>query len=395
MPIVTTLRAMCLAAAAALLASGAAFAEAPPLKIGLLGGYSGAGALNGEEMDTAIKVWMQQHGDTVAGRKIEIIRRDTTGPAPDVVRREVQELISREKVDLITGIEYTPNALAAAGLSTQSKTPVLIVNAATTAILAKAPYMSRFGFTTGQVVAPLARWAIKNGITRVFAIYTDYGPGIEAGAVFKKTFTASGGTILGEVKPPLASPDYSAYVQRAKDAKPQAIFIFAPAQDHPPIFLKAFKDAGLADAGVKILATGDLSDEALLNALGDPAIGMITAYHYSEAHDSPLNHKFVKAFYAAAPKGLRPDFTAAVAYDAMHAIYAIVEKQGGKLDPDRTMALIKQLAFESPRGPIAIDQGRDIVQNVYIRRVAKVDGTLQNVEFATVPMVNDLGEPTK
>ncbi len=273
--------------------------------------------------------------------------------------------------------------------------PVLIVNAATTEILTNAPYMARFGFTTAQVVTPFAMWAAKNGYNNVYAIYTDYGPGLEAGAAFKKAFTESGGTVVGEVRPPLVSPDYSAYVQRAKDAKPQAIFIFAPAADHPPIFLKAFRDAGLADAGVKILATGDLTDEPQFAALGDASLGMITTFHYSEAHDSTLNHEFVKAFYEAAGPGVRPDFTAAVAYDVINAIYQLVEAQHGKIDADKTMALLKGMHFESPRGPIAIDDNRDIVQNVYFRKVEKVDGKLQNVEFDHVPMVNDHGVPVK
>jgi branched-chain amino acid transport system substrate-binding protein len=382
---------LALVATAAIMASASAWADEPPLKIGLLGGYSGSAALFGGQLDAAIKVFMAQRGDVVAGRKVEIIRRDTTGPAPDVVRRLVQELISRDKVDLITGFDFTPNALAAAGLSTQAKMPIIIVNAATTEILTNAPYMVRFGFTTGQAVAPFARWAVKNGYTKVFAIYTDYGPGTEAGATFKKVFAEAGGTLLGEVKPPLSSPDYSAYVQRAKDANPQAIFIFAPAQDHPTAFLKAYKDSGMKDAGVKVLATGDLSDENQFDALGDPALGMITTYHYSESHDSPINKEFVKAFYKVARPGERPNFVAAVTYDVFNAIYKIVEQQNGKIDPDKTIALLKQYKAEGPRGPIAIDENRDIVQNIYIRRVEKVDGKLQNVEIDTIPMVNDRG----
>lgn len=380
---------------ATLLLLSAAAAAQEPLKIGLVGSFSGGAAQWGVSVDAAFAAYQKQHGDTVAGRKIEFLRRDTTGPNPDIVRRLVQELISRDKVELLAGIEFTPNALAAAGLSTQAKVPLLIVNAATTEILTNAPYTARFGFTTAQIVTPFAEWAAKNGYKDVYAIYTDYGPGIEAGTAFKKAFTASGGTVVGEVKPPLVSPDYSAYIQRVKDAKPQAIFIFAPAADHPQIFLKAYRDAGLGDMGVKILATGDLTNESVLNNLGDPALGMITTFDYSEAHDSALNREFVKAFYAAAPAGTRPDFTAAAAYDTINAIYKLVEAQHGKIDPERTMAVLKGMRFESPRGPIAIDQNRDIVQNVYFRKVEKVEGKLDNVEFETVPMVDDHGSPTK
>jgi branched-chain amino acid transport system substrate-binding protein len=374
---------------------GGAAADEPPLKIGLVGSFSGSAAQWGNSVDAAFAAYQKQHGDTVAGRKIEFLRRDTTGPNPDIVRRLVQELISTDKVEMLAGIEFTPNALAAAGLSTQAKVPLLIVNAATTGILTNAPYTARFGFTTAQIVTPFAKWAAANGYKNVYAIYTDYGPGIEAGNAFKAAFTAAGGNIVGEVKPPLLSPDYSAYIQRVKDAKPQAIFIFAPATDHPQIFLKAYRDAGLGDMGVKILATGDLTNESMLNNLGDPALGMITTFDYSEAHDSALNKEFVKAFYAAAREGMRPDFTAAAAYDVISAIYKLVEAEHGKIDPDRTMALLKGMSFESPRGPIAIDQNRDIVQNVYFRKVEKVDGKLENVEFQTIPMVDDHGNPTK
>jgi branched-chain amino acid transport system substrate-binding protein len=382
-------------AAMASLAAAAAHADEAPIKIGLIGSFSGGATEWGLEVNAALAAFQKQHGDTVAGHKLEFIRRDTTGPNPDITRRLVQELISNDKVDLIAGLEFTPNALATGGLSTQAKKPVLIVNAATTEILTNSPYMARFGFTTAQVVTPFAKWAAANGYKDVYAIFTDYGPGLEAGAAFKKAFTASGGNVVGEVKPPLVSPDYSAYIQRVKDAKPQAIFIFAPAADHPPIFLKAYRDAGLADMGVKILATGDLTNEFALPTLGDPALGMITTFDYSEAHDSPMNKDFVKAIYEAGEGRVRPNFTTVAAWDVFAAIYKLIDAQHGTIDPDKTMALLKTMSFESPRGPIAIDDHRDIVQNVYFRKVEKVDGKLQNVEFQTVPMVDDHGEPTK
>ncbi len=383
--------------ALSLLASSAAasWADEPtPLKIGWFGFYSGAAAAGGQETDAAIKVYMQQHGDVVAGRKIEILKRDTQGQA-DIVRKEAAELVSRDKVELMAGITLTPEAFAAATVSTPAKVPVLIVNAATTSVLTNAPYMARFGFTTGQAVAPFGTWAAKHGYKSVYAIYTDYGPGLEAGRVFKQTYTAAGGTIVGEVKPPFTTPDYSAYVQRAKDANPQAIFIFAPAAGHPIAFLKAYKDAGLDEQHVQVLATGDLTDENSLDQLGDASLGMITVFDYSEAHDSALNRAFVKALYAVAPPGIRPEFGGVAAYDVMNAIYTLVAAQNGIIDPDKTMAIIKGMHFESPRGPIAIDQNRDIVQNIYIRKVEKIDGKLQNVEFDTIPMVNDLGDPVK
>jgi branched-chain amino acid transport system substrate-binding protein len=385
--------------AAAIVASGlvgaAQAADPVPFKIGYFTGYSGPFALSGQEADAAIAAFMKEHGDVVAGRKIVILKRDTTGPNPDVVHRLAQELITRDHVDMMVAGDYTPNALAMAGPSAQAKVPVLIANAATTSILARAPFEVRLGFTTSQVAVPYARWAVAHGFKRMFLIYTDYGPGLEAGAAFKKSFTDAGGTVVGEVKPPLRSPDYSAYVQRAKDAKPQAIFIFAPAGEHPQAFLKAYSDSGLKEAGVKILATGDLTDENQFDALGDGTLGMFTVFHYGESHDSALNHMFVKDFYQFAPAHTRPDFGGACTYDVFQAIYKVLEAQNGKFDPDKTIALLKGMHFESPRGPIAIDQNRDIVQNVYIREVRKVDGKLQNVEIDTIPHVDDHGEQVK
>ncbi|MGH6980744.1 MAG: ABC transporter substrate-binding protein, partial [Stellaceae bacterium] len=303
--------------------------------------------------------------------------------------------ITREHVDVLVAGDYTPNALAMAGPSTQAKVPVLIANAATTSILDRGKYMARLGFTTSQVAVPYAKWAVAHGYKRIFAIYTDYGPGIEAGAAFKKSLAEAGGTLVGEVKPPLRSPDYSAYVQRAKDADPQAIFIFAPAGEHPQAFLKAYADSGLKEKGVKILATGDLTDENQFDALGDKTLGMYTVFHYDESHDSALNKLFVKDFYSFAPAHTRPDFGGVCTYDVFAAIYKLLEAQGGKWDADKTIELVKGMKFESPRGPIMVDQNRDIVQNVYIREVRKVDGKLQNVEIDTIPMVDDHGNQVK
>jgi branched-chain amino acid transport system substrate-binding protein len=389
------LTAMLGAAAAVGFAPAARADEAPPLKIVLFTGYSGPFAIFGQEADAAIAAFLKEHGDVVAGRKVVILKRDTTGPNPDVVHRLAQEAITRDHVDVMIAGDYTPNALAIAGPSAQAHVPVLIANAATTSILDRAPSEVRLGFTTSQVAVPYAKWAVAHGYKRIFAIYTDYGPGIEAGAAFKRSLAEAGGTLVGEVKPPLRSPDYSAYVQRAKDSDPQAIFIFAPAGEHPQAFLKAYADSGLKEKGVKILATGDLTDELQFDALGDKTLGMYTVFHYSEDHNSALNHQFVADFYKFAPPHVRPDFGGACTYDVLQAIYKAAAAQGGKLDYDKTIALLKGMKFESPRGPIMIDDHRDIVQNVYVREVRKVDGKLQNVEIDTIPMVDDHGNQVK
>ncbi len=372
----------------ALLLAGRATAQTAPFRIGFMGSYTGISASSGPEFDTAIQLVLRERGDTIAGRKVEILKRDSTGPAPDVTRRLAQEFIVRDKVDIIAGIDFTPNALAAASISTQAKMPVFIVNAATTGILAKAPYMARFGFTTAQVATPLAGWCYRSGLRRMFILATDYGPGVEASTVFAKAFTALGGTIVGNIGVPLNSPDFSSYVQRVGDVKPEAVFVFTPAGEQPIILLKALRDSGLLAGGMKFIATGDLTEERVLDQLGDAALGAVTGFHYSEAHDSPKNRAFVKAFYELAPSGVRPNFVACCTYDVFNAVYNVAEAQGGNIDPDKTMALVKGMAFESPRGPVVINAAtRDISQNIYIRRVERVAGKLQNVEIETVPMV--------
>ncbi len=380
-------------AACALLsvATAGASAEDRPLKIGWMVSFTGPGAYAGAISDGAIAAFQKKYGDKVAGRKVEIIRRDTTGPAPDVARRLAQELIVGEKVDFIAGMDYTANTMAVAPLSTSAKVPLLIVNSATSGILAKHPYVSRFGFTTTSVAKEVAAYAAKNNLKNVYTFIHEFEPGLDAEAMFIREFKAAGGNIVGSVRAPMKTTDYSPYVQRIKDAKPDAVFVFMAAGEMPSIFLRQFKEAG-ADQTIKIIGTGDIVDEANLPAAGDAALGVMTAFHYTPTHDSAVNKQFIADLNAAAP-GKSANFIAAATYDVMHAIYEVVEKQKGVLDPDKTMELIKQIKFESPRGPIEIDPAtRDIVQNIYFRKTEKgADGKLVNIEFGSVPNVKDPG----
>lgn len=395
MNVSATRRALVLATAllAPLLAVGrASAADSGPIKIGFVSSFSGDSAAQGREQDAAIAAFIKVHGDTVAGRKIVILKRDDTGIAPDVSKRLAQELVVQDKVDLLMGITYTPNAIAVAGVSTAAKVPFFLINASTSNIIAKQPYTVRFGMTTAQVTVPLAQWAFKNGIKTAFAVFQDYGPGIDAGAAFSQTFTAQGGKMLGEVRVPITNADYSAYLARVRDAKPDAVFVFDNATSGGPQFLKAFHDLGLDKQGIRIISLGALVDENDLPASGDNALGVISSFDYSEVHDSKLNRAFVKAFRAQDTTE-HADFVGVATWDALTAIYRIIELQKGNIDPDKTMALMKGMHFESPRGPIMIDPDtRDIVQNVYLRRTLKRDGKIVNVEFATIPMVRDPNE---
>lgn len=378
-------------AAVAVIAAGlSAKADERPLKIGWIMSYTGPGASAGAVTDAAIDVFFKKFGTTVAGRKVEIIRRDTTGPAPDVARRLAQELIVGEHVDFLAGMDYTPNTMAVAPLSTAAKVPLLIVNSATSGILAKHPYAVRFGFTTTEVAQQLAVYADTSHIRSVYTFVHEYEPGLDAEAMFIREFKAAGGTIAGSVRAPLKATDFSAYIQRIKDAKPDAVFVFMAAGELPPIFLRQFKEAGL-DATIKIIGTGDIVDEPSLPAAGDAALGVVTAFHYTPTHDSDANREFAQAYKAAAPD--RPlNFMPVVTYDVLRAIYQVVEAQKGDLNPDKTMELLKQIKFESPRGPIQIDPAtRDIIQTIYFRRTEKVNGQIVNVEFASTPNVKDPG----
>ena len=363
------------------------------IKVGLIAPFSGPFADYGKQMEGGIKAWVAEHGDTVAGKKIEVIIKDTTGPAPEIAKRLAQELVVRDKVDFLAGFGLTPEAFAVAPIAEQAKKPMIVMNAATSSVTTKSAYIARFSMTLPQVSGPMATWAIKNGIKRVVTLVADYGPGLDAETAFKTNFVGGGGQVLESIRVPLKNPDFAPYIQRIKDARPEAVFIFVPAGEQGIAFMKGYRERGLADAGIRIIATGDLTDDHVLEAMGDPTLGVITTFHYSAAHDSPENKAFLKSYAKANPNGGRPNFMSVAAYDGMHAIYDVVRKLNGKMDGDKAMAVLKGMKFTSPRGPIAIDpETRDIIQTVYVRKVEKVKGELYNVEFDKFTDRKDTGK---
>jgi branched-chain amino acid transport system substrate-binding protein len=373
------------------MAPGDAQRAKPPLKIGVIISYTGPNPWGGPELDAAWTAFTQKHGDTIAGRKVVLVKRDATGPNPDVVHRLAEELIGKEHVEILTGIDYTPTAIAAGAISTAAKVPLFVVNAATSGITTKAPYMSRYGFNTAQCVIPLAKWAYEHNVKTVYQLYANYGPGIDAGKNFGKAFTAAGGKIVGEDKVAISGVEFTSYMQRVRDAKPDALFVFLPAGPASINLFKAFDDVGL-HGKVKLISTGDILDENVIDAIGSPALDIVSAFHYSEEHGSPLNREFVAAMHKANPK-MRVNFEGAQAYDAFNAIYHVVAAQNGTIDPERTMQLLRAYKWESPRGPIELDPvTRDPIENVYIRRVERRGNHLVNVEFETIPMVKDPNE---
>jgi len=381
-------------AAAAMLAltAGAAHAE-DTIKVGLIAPFSGPFADYGKQMDAGIKAYMKLHGNKVAGKKIEIIMKDTTGPVPEIAKRLAQELVVRDKVDFLAGFGLTPEALAVAPIAEQAKKPMIIMNAATSIITTKSKYIARVSMTLPQVSAPMGVWAVKNGVKKAVTLVTDYGPGIDAETAFKTNFIGGGGQVLESIRVPLKNPEFAPYIQRIKDARPDAVFMFVPAGEQGIAFMKSYRERGLAEAGIKVIATGDLTDDHVLNSMGDPILGVITSFHYSADHKSPENAKFLKAFAEANPNGGRPNFMAVAAYDGIAAIYEVSKKLNGKIDGDRAMAALKGMKIDSPRGPISIDPDtRDVIQTVYVRKVEKVNGELYNVEFDKFPDMKDPGK---
>ena len=374
-----------------------AFAVAPvhaeePIKVGMVLEMSGPFADIGRQILDGARAYMKANGDTVAGRRIELIVRDTTGAAPEIAKRQAQQLIANDRVDFLAGFGLTPNALAAAPVATTGKTPMIVMNAATSIITTKSPYIARVSFTLPQITAPIATWAIKNGIKEVYTLVSDYGPGIDAETQFRKTFEAAGGKIIGDVRAPLRNPDFSPFLQRIKDAKPQAVFIFLPAGEQPVAFMKGFNERELDRAGIRLIATGDVTEDGTIEAMGDTPLGVVTSHHYSVAHDSAQNKAFLKAF-ADLDNAHRPNFMAVGGWDGMTAIYEVVRRLNGKLDGDKAMEVLKGLKLDSPRGPVTIDpETRDAIQTIYIRRVQKVNGKLYNVEFEQVPNFKDPGK---
>ncbi len=366
---------------------------ADPVKIGMVAEFSGPAADFGKQMEAGMRAWLKIHGDTIDGRKVEILTRDIGGPNPEVAKRLSQELVARDKVDFLAGYGFTPNALAAAPVATEAKVPMVVMNAASSVVTTRSPYIARVSMTLPQVSAPMAEWAAKNGIKKVYTLVSDYAPGIDAEVAFKKAFEAAGGQVVDSVRVPLRNPDFAPFVQRIKDAKPEAVFIFVPAGEQSVAFMKAFEERGLAQAGIKLIATGDLTDDDVLQAMGEPVVGVITTHHYSAAHDSPENKAFVKAFHEVAKDVGRPNFMAVGAFDGMAAIYDVVKKLNGKIDGDKAMEILKTFRTTSPRGPISIDpETRDIVQTIYVRRVEKRNNELWNIEFDKFENVKDPGK---
>ncbi len=365
---------------------GAAFAQSgDPIRIGLILPMTGPFTSTGKQIAAAANLYMQQNGATIAGRKVELILKDDTGVA-DVTRRIAQEFIVNDKVTAIAGFGLTPLALATAPLATQAKTPMVVMAAATSIITDRSPFVVRTSQVVPQIAGPFGTWVAQQGIKKVVTMVSDFAPGHDVETSFNAAFKEAGGQ-TESMRIPLQNPDFSPFLQRAADSKPDAILIFVPS-GQGSTFMKQFAERGLDKSGIRLIGTGDVTDDDILNGMGDVALGVTTAHHYSAAHNSPANKAYVEAFQKA-NNGLRPNFMSVGGYDGMHALYEGLKKTNGQ-GGEALVEAMKGLKWESPRGPMSIDpETRDIIQNVYIRKVERVNGELFNVEFATIPNVKD------
>jgi len=371
-------------------AAGLPARAADPVRIGLILPLTGPFASTGRQVEAAVRLYMQQHGDTAGGSKLELLVKDDTGLAPETTKRLAQELVARDRVSFLAGFGLTPLALATAPVATEAKVPMIVMAAATSIIPQRSPFIVRSGFTLPQVTAPIAEWAAKNGIRKVVTLVSDYAPGQDAEKTFVKRFGDGGGTIAESLRTPLRNPDYGPFLQRVKDARPDALFVFVPSGEGTAV-LKQFADRGLKEAGIRLICTGDVLDDDLLEAIGAPAVGVVSSHHYSAAHDSPENKAYVDRFTKANP-GMRPNFHSVGGYDGTHLIYESLRKAGSGADGEKLVAAMKGLAWTSPRGPMSIDPAtRDVVQTVYVRRCEMVGGKPYNVEFDRIENVRDPG----
>lgn len=381
--------------AAALFAATLPFAaaSAQTVKVGLILTLSGPDASIGQQMDRAVQLYLKEYSKNLpAGVKVEIVKRDDTGNGKaDVAKRLAEELIARDKVQILAGVIWTPNAMGVAPVATEGKTPFVVMNAATSVVSTASPYIVRTSMTIWQSAYPMGGWAAKNNLKNVYIATTDYAPGTDALEGFTKGLTEAGGTVAGSVRMPIANPDFVPFLQRIKDAKPQAVFTFVPGGPQATSFMKTFTDLGLPQAGVKLIGTGDITDDYELPNMGDAPLGVITTFHYSAAATRPANQAFVQAWKREYGDKATPNFFSVGAWDGMAAIFHAVAEQKGRMNADKTMELLRTWKTDnSPRGTIMIDpETRDIVQNEYVRRVEKVNGQMANVEFDTIPAVKD------
>jgi branched-chain amino acid transport system substrate-binding protein len=372
------------AASIALAAAGAPAEET--IKVGLILPMTGAFTTTGKQVEAGARFYMQQHGATIAGKRIELMLRDDAG-VPDNSKRIAQELLARDKVNILAGFGLTPIALAVAPLATETRTPMVVMAAATAIVTERSPYIVRSSFPQAAPVVVIADWEAKHGLKKVATLVSDFAPGHDSETYFRETFTRAGGEVILSLRVPMLNPDFAPFLQRMRDAGPDGVFVFIPAGQAATL-MRQFTERGLDKSGIRLFGAGDITDDDFLNNMGDAVLGIETAYFYSAAHPSEMNRTFVEGIKRA-NNGMRANFFGVSGYDGMHLIYEEIRKTGGT-DGDSFIGAVKGMSWDSPRGPMTIDpETRDVIHNIYLRRVEKRDGELWNIEFATIENVKD------
>ncbi len=381
-------------AAALMLASPLALAQAPQeIKVGVVASMSGVYGVGGKQLQNGINAFLKLNGDEVAGRKVKVIYRDTAGPNPEVAKRVAQELLTRDKVDVLAGFDFTPTALAVAPLVTQAKKPLIVMNAATSIITERSPFIVRTSFTSAQTSHPMGEWAARNGLKNVYITVADFAPGHEAATWFKKAFTEAGGNIVGEVALPIVNPDYGPFLQRVRDVKPDAVFAFLPVGEPVILYYKAWAEKGLSNAGIKLIAPEGWVDPDVLRIAGEASVGAISTGFYTPSNTSAQNQAFLKAYAEVAGEKMDANYLAVGAYDGMALIFDALKKTGGDVDGEKLIEAMKGASLPSPRGTMAIDpETRDVINTVYVRKVEMVDGVPVAVDFDKMDNVKDMGK---
>ena len=382
-----------LASGALVLAGAPAKVEAKTIKVGVVLTYSGGAAQFGDQIQKGMDLYAKLHGDQLGGHEIELIKRDSKRPGGDIAKRAVQELITRDKIDILTGLVFSPNAMAIAPLVNESKTPVVIMNAGTAFITTMSPYFARVSFTMWQSGFVMGEYAAKTlGYKTAAAGFTDYPPGKDSVAAFKMGFEGAGGKVVAAIPMggPRTVPDFTPFFQQVKDKKVDAFYVFVPAGNHATAVVKTYAALDMKGAGTALIGPGDITQDTQLQGMGDSAVGLITVHHYAADLPNPANQAFVKAWKAAYGADTTPDFMAVQGYDGMAAIYEVIRKLDGEITGDKAMAVLRGWTFDSPRGPIMVDaRTRDIVHNEYVHEVVKQGGRLVQVIRETVPQVKD------
>jgi branched-chain amino acid transport system substrate-binding protein len=358
------------------------------IKIGVIADFTGPFAMSGTMLRQGMETYLSAVGTKVGGKEIELIWRDVGNQNPVAAKQAAEELIVHDKVSILAGFDLTPQVAAVAAVANQAKIPTVIEIPSTPSLMKMSPYFLRVSNNMQSTVWPGADWAAKNGKKRAYIAVSDYAPGHEVQATFKRKFTELGGEIVGEDRIPLNTVDYAPFAERVARSNADVVQVFIPPGPAAVSFTRGLLTQGVRDKGTIVMGVGE-TDEAFLPSYDDSVIGIYSSFHYSRVIDSKENQQFKQQLAAKFGDGVAADAFVVQGYDGMHAVLRMIETQAGKpFDATAAVEAMKGYTWNGPRGPMVIDaDNRDIVENMYIRRVERVNGKLENVIVETYPAV--------